>query len=233
MKYTTILWDADNTLLDFEYSMRMALQAAFEHFGMADFLDDEKIAAYDRINNSWWKRLELGEVTKAQLLNGRFVEFFAEYHITAVDPSEYREVFQVELGKHYAYIPGSKEVCQKLQGKVKQYVITNGVTATQYAKLTASGFLDIMDGIFISEQIGVNKPGKGFFDAVFAQIPEKDLSKILVVGDSLSSDIQGANNVGVDACWYNPGKKLLGEGYRIVADIQELTQLYAILEMEK
>ena len=233
MKYTTILWDADNTLLDFEYSMRMALQAAFEHFGMKDFLDDEKIKAYDKINNSWWKRLELGEVSKTQLLNGRFVDFFAEYGIVEVDPAEYREVFQVELGKHYSYIPGAKEVCGTLQGQLEQYVITNGVTATQHAKLSASGFADIMDGIFISEQIGVNKPGKGFFDAVFAQITEKDLRKILVVGDSLTSDIKGANNAGVDACWYNPAGKSAGEEYKIVADIQHLEQLLDVLEMEK
>ena len=233
MKYTTILWDADNTLLDFGYSMRMALQAAFVHFGMDDFLDDEKIMAYDKINNSWWKRLELGEVTKAELLNGRFVDFFRMYGINDVKPEMYREVFQVELGRHYSYIPGSKEVCQALQGKVKQYVITNGVTATQHSKLSASGFSDIMDGIFISEQIGVNKPGKGFFDAVFAQIPEKDLSKILVVGDSLTSDIKGANNVGVDACWFNPDGRSAGEEYRIIADIQRLEQLFDVLKMEK
>ncbi|MBQ8823064.1 MAG: YjjG family noncanonical pyrimidine nucleotidase [Lachnospiraceae bacterium] len=232
MKYTTILWDADNTLLDFEYSMKKALQAAFEHFAMADFLDEEKIDAYDKINNSWWKRLELGEVTKGELLNGRFVDFFAKYGIAHISPAEYREVFQVELGKHYAYIPGSKEVCERLRGKVWQYVITNGVTATQHAKLSASGFLNIMDGIFISEQIGVNKPGKGFFDAVFARIPEKDLSKILVVGDSLTSDIQGANNAGVDACWFNPGRKSAVEEYKMVADIPHLEQLFKVLGME-
>lgn len=233
MKYTTILWDADNTLLDFEYSMRMALQAAFVHYDRADFLDEEKIAAYDRINNFWWKRLEKGEVTKAELLNGRFVDFFKEYGITDINPAEYREVFQVELGRHFAYIPGSKEVCERLKGKVRQYVITNGVTSTQHAKLSASGFLELMDGIFISEQIGVNKPGKGFFDAVFAQIPEKDLTKILVVGDSLTSDIKGANNAGVDACWFNPSGKAAGEEYKIVAEIQHLEELMQVLEMEQ
>ena len=233
MKYSTILWDADNTLLDFEYSMRMALQVAFAQFGMEDFLDDGKIASYEKINNSWWKRLELGEVTKAELLNGRFVEFFALYGVTYPDPAEYREVFQIELGKHYAYIPGAKEVCEALKGKVAQYVITNGVTKTQLAKLSASGFMELMDGIFISEQIGVNKPDKGFFDAVFAQVSEKDLSKILVVGDSLSSDIKGANNAGVDACWYNPGAEKAKEEYRMIADIRHLEQLFDVLEMEK
>lgn len=232
MRYTTILWDADNTLLDFEYSMRMALQAAFAHFDMADFLDEEKIAAYDRINNAWWKKLEKGEVTKAELLNGRFVEFFELYGVTKVTAAEYREVFQVELGRHYAYIPGAKQVCERLKGRVKQYVITNGVTATQYSKLSASGFSEIMEDIFISEQIGINKPGKGFFDAVFAQLPEKDLKKILVVGDSLSSDIKGANNAGVDACWFNPEGKIAGEEYEIVAEIQRLEELFQVLEME-
>ena len=233
MRYTTILWDADNTLLDFEYSMRAALQAAFEHFGRGDFLDEGKIAEYEKINNSWWKRLEKGEVTKAQLLNGRFVDFFALYGIEELSPAEYREVFQVELGKHYSYVPGAMEVCKALHGKVKQYINTNGVTATQLAKLTASGYAALMEEIFISEQIGVNKPGKGFFDAVFAQIPEKDLSKVLVVGDSLSSDIQGANNAGVDACWYNPAGKDIPEEYKVVASIQQMNQLLDVLGMER
>lgn len=233
MKYTTVLWDADNTLLDFEYSMRESLQAAFTHFGMKDFLDEEKLAVYRSINHTWWTRLEKGEVTRSALLNGRFEDFFAVYDIKTPTPLAYREVFQVELGRHYAYIPGAMEICRALQGRVKQYIITNGVTITQKQKLTASGFAELMDEIFVSEQLGADKPARAFFDAVFALIPEKDLSKILVVGDSLSSDIKGANDAGVDACWYNPEKKELPQGYHVTADICTLEEVWSVITGEE
>lgn len=233
MKYTTILWDVDNTLLDFAYSMRESLQQCYQKLSSGKMLSEEMIANYDRINISYWKRLEKGEVTKAQLLIGRFQDWFALEGITDIDPVEFRAMYQIALGEIYAYMePDALAICRNLSKHVKQYVVTNGVAKTQRNKLILSGFMDVFDGIFISEEIGANKPDAVFFEGCFAQLEEKDLSRILLIGDSLSSDIKGANNAGIAACWYNPGEELCSEDVTIDYEIRSLQEVYKILEIE-
>ena len=224
---TTIFWDMDNTLLDFEYSMRKALQVCFETFG--ERLTEEMLAGYERINSTWWKRLELGQVTKKQLLNGRFVDFFAAYGLEHMDPEAFRKQFQIELGRHYSYIDHSLEVCRSLHGKVKQYVVTNGVLETQTSKIKLAGFWDLMDDIFISEVAGYEKPRKEFFQYCMERIEETDPDKILIVGDSLSSDIKGGNNAGIRTCWFNPTGKKCTEELRIDYEIISLQQIYEVI----
>lgn len=226
-RFTTILWDVDNTLLDFEYSMTKAMHACFQAFG--EELTQEMLARYEQINDSWWKRLERGEVTKKQLLNGRFLDFFGEYRISHMDVDEFRTMFQTELGRHYSYMENSLEICGRLQGSVKQYIVTNGVLATQTSKIRASGFWEFMDGIFISEVIGYEKPRIEFFDQCLSRIDEKDKNKILIVGDSLSSDIKGGNNAGIKTCWYNPSGKKAGENYHIDYEMNSLQQIFEII----
>lgn len=233
MKFTTILWDIDNTLLDFEYSMRESLRRCYREMTGGESLTEEMIANYDRINISYWKRLEKGEVTKAQLLNGRFMDWFAFEGITDIDPAQFRALYQVSLGEIFAYMePDALDICKDLSGHVKQYVVTNGVAKTQRNKLMLSGFMDVFDDLFISEEIGANKPESAFFEGCFAKVEEKDLSKILLVGDSLSSDIKGANNAGIAACWYNPGQALCNEEVKIDYEIRSLKEVYGILEIE-
>jgi len=227
VKFTTILWDMDNTLLDFEYSMKKALHVCFQVFG--ETLTDEMLDRYDKINDSWWKRLELGEVTKNQLLKGRFIDFFEEYGITQIDVEEFRKLYQIELGRHYCYIDNSLDICKKLQRDVKQYVVTNGVLQTQTSKIKAAGFWDIMDGIFISEVMGFEKPRKEYFDRCLAQIEEKSRDRILIVGDSLSSDIKGGNNAGIKTCWFNPTGKSHGNDVQIDYEIRDLHQIFDVI----
>lgn len=199
-RFTTVLWDVDGTLLDFIYSQRWAMRKCFESIGKE--ITEEMLNRYSQINDSYWKRLELGEVTKAELLIGRFETFLQEYQLEDVDAKAFAKEYQEHLGNVYKLIDDSLEYCKSLQGKVKQYVVTNGVTATQESKLKISGLYDVMDGIFISEAIGAPKPQKEFFDYCLSHIEETDRQKVLIVGDSMSSDIKGGVMAGIGTCLY-------------------------------
>lgn len=227
---TTILWDVDGTLLDFHYSQRHALTKCFQTAGLT--MTEEILERYSEINDSYWKRLELGEVTKAQLLTGRFTSLFEEYGITGVDVEAFRKEYQEELGNVFSYIDDSLNICRSLKGRVKQYVITNGVTSTQRGKLALSGLADCMEELFISEEIGSPKPGSAFFDAVLARLKEKDKSKILVVGDSLSSDIKGGVLAGLRTCWYRQDGTVNTTQYIPDYEINDLHQLEEILDLK-
>lgn len=226
-RFTTIFWDVDDTLLDFEYSMRQALKACFREFDLE--LTEEMILLYEKINEGYWKKLEKGLVTKELLLTGRFRDFFEELKITHIDVPKFLASYQVELGNHYQFLDDSLTICKALQTKFKQYALTNGVAHTQENKLKRSGLYEVMDGIFISEKLGSNKPSKEFFEGVFEQIEEQDRGSILMIGDSLSSDILGAMNVGIATCWYNPSGKEAPADYRIDFEIVDLHQVYEVL----
>lgn len=227
--FTTILWDVDNTLLDFDYSCRASLRQCFRSIGKE--ITEEMIDRYTQINDAYWKRLELGEVTKEQLLNGRFADFFAEYGLKDIDVEHFRKDYQQNLGNIYSFKDDSLTICKSLQTKFKQYVVTNGVSATQRNKLGLSGFAEVMQGLFISEEIGAPKPSEEFFTYCLEHIEEKDKDKILLVGDSLTSDIKGANTVGIKACWYNPKEMHRPEGYSIDFEIGDLHQIYDVLNI--
>lgn len=202
-RFEIILWDVDQTLLDFNRSQEYALCYSFEQFGKK--ADKTVISLYSDINTSYWKRFELGEITKADLLTGRFATLFGQLGMEDVDVEKFQSVYQEALGSVFYFQDNSKELCKKLKGKVRQYALTNGVTRTQQNKLRLSGLDQILDGIFISEEIGYPKPERRYFEKCFGQIPDFKRQKALMVGDSLSSDMQGGNNAGVACCWYNPG----------------------------
>ncbi|MFG6358944.1 MAG: YjjG family noncanonical pyrimidine nucleotidase [Acetatifactor sp.] len=225
--FTTILWDVDGTLLDFDYSMRASLRKCFHTLGRT--LTEDMVLRYSQINDGYWKRLERGEITKAQLLTGRFRDFFREYEITGVDETSFLREFQTGLGNNYAFEADALNTVKALQGHYRQYAVTNGVEATQRNKLNLSGLSEVMDGVFISEVIGCAKPGKDFFDYCLGQIGEKDKSRILIVGDSMTSDILGGIRAGIRTCWYNPGERSHGFAYSADYEISVLPQIYEVL----
>ena len=226
-----ILWDIDGTLLSFKLAERAAIRACFEKFGLGE-LTEEMLANYSAINASYWKRLELGELTKGQVLRGRFEEFFAAHGLDTSCVDDFNAEYQVRLGETVVFNDDGKELVQRLQGKVKQYAVTNGTLVAQRGKLKNSGLDKLLDGVFISDVVGVEKPGKGFFDAVFAAIGSYDKDEVLIVGDSLTSDIQGGNNAGILCGWYNPGGEPVPEGLRIDYDIRDLNAVEIILDLE-
>lgn len=227
---TTILWDADNTLLDFDYSMRNSLIACFKRYQID--ATDEMLNRYSEINDAYWKRLERGEISKKDLLNNRFRDLLKEYALDFIDYETFRNEFQVYLGTFYSYLDDSINICRRLKNTCKQYVVTNGVASTQYSKLGLAGFLDVMDGVFVSDEMGVNKPHPEFFNRCLEKIDEKDKEKILIIGDSLTSDIKGGNNAGIKTCWYNRDGKQASSEYRIDFTIKNLKEIYAILGID-
>jgi len=226
-QFDTILWDVDDTLLDFGQSEDYALHETFQYFGIP--LDKERMERYLGINHGLWRQLEKGEVTNRDVLVGRFERFFSVYGITTVSGEEMQAYYSESLGSVYFYLDDSYEFCKELYGKYPQYIVTNGAVITQSKKLHLSGLDAFMEDIFISEQIGYHKPEKAFFDACFAKIPKFDKKKTIIVGDSLASDMKGGIAAGITTCWYNPKRKENIEGLTIDYEIHELRQLRDIL----
>ena len=230
-RFTTILWDVDGTLLDFSYSQNYAIRKCFQTIG--EPITEEIIDRYSRINDSFWKRLEKKEITREELLPGRFLQLFKEYHIEGVDIKAFMKEYQESLGNVYSFQDDALTILTALHGHIKQYVVTNGVTATQERKLRLSGIFNLMDGVFISEQLGADKPGEVFFQKALEQVCEPDRNKILIVGDSLSSDILGGARAGIVTCWYNPKGQENTMDITPDYEIQDLHQIYEVLEIIK
>ena len=229
-RFDTILWDVDQTLLDFKRSEDYAVRYCFELFGMK--ADDRIVERYSAINEGYWKRIETGEIRKKEALLGRFQTLFGEIGIMDVDAEAFQKEYAEALGSVYYFQDDSYELVKSLKGVCRQYLVTNGVTRTQRKKLQLSGLDKLVDGIFISEQIGVPKPQKGYFEKCFAQIPGFRKERAIIVGDSLTSDMLGGNRAGVATCWYNPeGLKNFSE-VRIDYEIRNLNEIWRILGIE-
>ncbi len=231
-KYTTIFWDLDQTLLNFDLSMDYALRAVFGQYGLE--INDEIAARYEVINRGYWNRLELGEITKEELKSGRFRTLFEELGIKHIVPEEMAVDYQRELGSVFFYMDGAKELVTRLRAEgYRQYVVTNGVSATQENKMRLSGLDQIMDGVFVSELMGYPKPRKEYFDACFARLPDVLREECILVGDSLTSDMRGAGNAGIAACWFNPEGREKDTDVHTDYEIHRLDELLAILRQER
>ena len=223
-----ILWDVDGTLLDFLAAEKAAVQRLFREFGLGE-CTDEMVARYSAINESYWKRLERGEITKQQVLIGRYREFFAE---VGVDPSlaePFNARYQHALGDTVVYRDDSLAIVKALHSKVKQYVVSNGTIVAQTKKLERSGLGRWMNGIFLSEELGAEKPSPAFFDQVFAALPDLNKADMLLVGDSLTSDMRGGLLAGIPTCWYNPNRLPRPADMAMDYEIQDLHQVLSLL----
>lgn len=230
-KYTTIFWDLDQTLLNFDLSMDYAIRTVFGQFGLE--INDEIVARYDAINRGYWNRFELGGITKEELVVGRFRTLLEELEIDRVTPEEVQDVYQKELGSVFFYMDGAKELVTQLRAEgYRQYVVTNGVNATQANKMKLSGLDQIMDGVFVSELMGYPKPRKEYFDACFALLPDVKRGECILVGDSLTSDMRGAVNAGITSCWFNPEGKPKDVNVHTDYEIHRLTELLPIIRQE-
>lgn len=223
-----ILWDVDGTLLDFEKSESCGIRRCLEEIGFYG-CNDAMLERYARINRRYWEALERGEVTKQEVLLGRFETFFEEETIPCDDIAAFNSSYQKKLGEVFFENEDSVRLCGKLQAQVDQYVVTNGTVEAQRNKLKFSGLGECMKGVFISDEIGVEKPGIGFFDHVFAEIGPVNRNEVMIVGDSLTSDMKGGNNAGILCCWYNPKKKENTAGVRIDYEISHLWEIETIL----
>ena len=199
-KYTTLLFDADNTLLDFFAAEERAIEITCKHFNIPYSKEVGKL--YSDINDSFWKRFEKGEIKREEINVGRFAKF-AEAVGSNACPKGLADFYIEELSNGNMIIEGADRLCEILSKKYDMYIVTNGHASVQKRRFGTSVLPQFFKKSFISEEVGSKKPEKDFFDLVFKELPEKDKSKICIIGDSMSSDILGGINAGIDTCFYN------------------------------
>ncbi len=205
-KYTTLLFDADDTLLDFGKDETEALSRILDECGIEK--SEENISTYKEINVGLWKALERGEIDKPGLKKVRFRMFFDKIgYAPDEDPFIINERYLSYLGEGGNLLVGAKELIAELHSdSYGLYIVTNGIEKTQKNRLTKAGILPFFKEIFVSEAVGYQKPRKEYFDYVLSHIGEADKSRVLLIGDSLTSDIRGALNAGIACAWlrHNP-----------------------------
>ncbi len=225
----TLLWDVDGTLLDFGKAEEYGIRKCFEIFSLGE-CTDEMLSRYSVINKKYWEMLERGELTKPQVLRGRFEEFFKTESIEFDKIDEFNSEYQFRLGDKVFFCDNGLETVQSLKGKVRQYAVTNGTYVAQSRKLAQSGLDKLFDGIFISDKIGFEKPSIEFFNAVQKEIGEFNSEEVMIIGDSLTSDMRGGNNANILCCWYNPHGADNKNNIKIDYEITDISQVMEIIE---
>lgn len=207
--FTTLLFDCDGTLLDFDKAEYHSICAVMAELGLTP--TPGRAQLYHDINAEYWKIFEQGQISREELLWRRFTTFFEKLGKT-VDGPEVAAMYRKHLDEGADLMEGALEICSCLSGRYDLYMVTNGIAATQHKRLKLSGLDHFFPApkVFISEDAGSQKPQKEFFDYCCERIPEKDRSRMLVIGDSLTSDIQGGINAGIPTCWLPPGSSTSG-----------------------
>lgn len=205
MKYNTILLDVDDTLFDFHKCEKIAFKTTFSNYNLK--YSDEIYENYKKINDDLWKEFNLGNIEKAELLLKRFDKLKKLYDLSYINENINKNYLE-NLGETVCLIDGAEDFVKKLYGKYPLYIVTNGVAKTQHNKINKSPIGKYIKEIFTSEEIGFGKPHKEYFDFVCEKALINDKTKVLVIGDSLTSDIIGANNYGFDSLWFNYFKKV-------------------------
>ena len=226
MPYPYLLFDADNTLFDFDQAERNAHLLLCRAHGLA--FSEEGYQLYHKCNADLWRDFDRGLCTKEYLLVERFRRYLA---ITGerADPEALNRDHLRALGEGAMLLPGAEELCRVLSRDHRLYLLTNAVASVQKARFANSAIVPYFQGVFISEEVGVGKPDPAYFDYVFHAVPGLARDNALVIGDSLTSDIQGANNAGLPCCWFNPKGQPRPQGLRIDYEIRALEELYAIV----
>ena len=219
--------DLDDTILDFHKAERLAIAKTLTAFDLEP--TEEILTRYHDINLMHWQMLERGELTRPQVLTGRFRMLFEELG-RQVDAQAVARVYEKNLGIGHYFLPGALEAVQTLQKSYRLFLASNGTATVQHSRLTSAGLYPYFEKVFVSQELGYNKPAKEFFDACAAQIPSYAPEKALMVGDSLSSDILGGIHAGMPTCWVNPHHKPHPENITPDYQIEALSQLPELLQ---
>ena len=219
--------DLDDTILDFHKAEKIAISKTFQEFGIEP--TEEVLARYSQINKECWHKLELGEWTREQVLVRRFERLFSEYGIVC-DGTQVARAYEKNLSIGHYFLPGAEEAVDALSKKYRLFLASNGTASVQQGRMTSANLYRFFEKVFVSQELGANKPAKEFFERATAQIPGYDPAKAIMVGDSLTSDILGGINAGMKTCWVNPNH--VPENPEIPADyeIESITQLEKLLE---
>lgn len=221
-----LLFDLDDTLFDFHKAEKIALTKTLVHFGIDP--TEETLALYSTINAAHWKRLELGEISREEVKVGRYRELFKTIGVEC-DPVKATAYYESMLAIGHYFMPGAPELLEELYRKYRLYIVSNGTAKVQEGRIGSSGIAKYMDGIFISQILGANKPDKQFFDICFAEIPDFSLSETVIIGDSLSSDIKGGINAGITTVWFNPKRIENDNNIKPDYTIKELSEVPGLL----
>ena len=228
-RYRYLLFDLDNTLFDFDRAEKTAFCAAFSAYGLV--LDDGIYDTYHQINDALWKKLERGEIERDRLKSLRFEMLLAELHVPNADllsEKLSRTYFEL-LGEQNFLLPGAVDVCRELHETYRLVIITNGSAQVQKGRYFGSPLEPYFEKIFISEWIGAAKPSPAFFDHVMHALGDPPKDECCVIGDSLSSDIAGAENAGIDAIWLDRSGKSDTQGHAVTHILRDIRELPAYL----
>ncbi len=218
--------DLDDTILDFRKAEYVAIGKTIRDFGVEP--TDEVRQRYHVINKWHWEQLELGKLTRAEVLENRFKVLFQELGVE-VDATRCARTYEKNLSMGHWFLPGAEEAVDRLSKKYRLFLASNGTASVQKGRMTSANLYRFFERVFVSQEIGHNKPSKAYFDACFAQIPGFDPKRAIMVGDSLSSDIRGGINAGIATVWVNPEHKDCGD-VKPDYEIESLSQLEALLE---
>lgn len=227
--YKFLLWDIDGTVLDFSAAEACAIRALFEKYHLG-ICTDEMLRTYSQINRKYWQALERNEMTKPEILVGRFREFFQLMGLDTTVAAAFNDDYQLTLGDYPIFMEHALDVLKQEKDKYLLVAVTNGTKIAQTKKLRMTGLDEIFDVVFISEDVGIEKPNVAFFDHVFRKIGLSDKSEALIIGDSLTSDMQGGIFAGIDTCWFNPKHSQNTSGIPVTYEIDDLRKLEEILK---
>ena len=230
-QYRYLLFDVDNTLLDFDKAEHEAMADSLRDHGF--FADEAIIARYTHINRAHWEMLERGEMDRATLLWHRFKVLGEECGLSPLDPVAFARSYVEHLSHKSFLMDGALEVCEKLAEQYTLVAITNGNAGVQHGRFDPSPLFPLFKATFISEDVGYNKPSQEYFDAVLTALPDLDPARALVIGDSLSSDMAGGVRWGCDTCWLCPDEFRRSDakkrGIELTHTIAHLRELLDIL----
>lgn len=229
MNKPVVLFDLDNTLLDFDKAEAIALSKTLREFGLEP--TEKILRRYNEINKRHWEMLEDGILTRAQVLVGRYEQLFNEFGI-AVDGASAAKKYEYNLSIGHHFMDGAEKLLDELYGKYDMYIVSNGTAIVQEGRLKSSGIGRYFKNIFISEHIGHDKPSKLFFEKCFAEIEGFDPEHTVIIGDSLTSDIRGGLNAGIITCWFNPkgvpGREDINPHY-VISNLEDIPGLLETL----
>ncbi|MCP4423845.1 MAG: noncanonical pyrimidine nucleotidase, YjjG family [Chloroflexi bacterium] len=227
MSYTWLLFDADGTLFDFDWAEANALAQTFADFNLPYAANAADV--YHKINAQIWRDFERGRITSAKLRTERFARLFTAINVQA-DTSAFAAQYLHHLANGTRLIDGAEELMGRLNGRYRLALITNGLKDVQRPRLAQSVLADAFDAVIISDEEGVAKPDPALFDIAFARMGQPAKADVLIIGDSLTSDMQGGVNYGIDTCWFNPAGRALKGQLKVRYEISHLSELLSILE---
>jgi 2-haloacid dehalogenase len=225
--YPWLWFDADGTLFDYNRAEATALRQTFHSLSLP--FEEGYLDVYRKINTGLWQALERQEITQAALGFRRF-ELLMEALQVSGSPEQMSSAYVQQLAICSDLMDGACEVLQTLYRKSQIAIVTNGLEAVQRGRLAHSKIRKFITELIISEEVGAAKPGAAFFDAAFTRTGHPAKSDVLIIGDSLTSDIQGGVDYGIDTCWYNPEGQKQPEGLQITYEIKHLRELLEIVE---